>query len=511
MARKKAQRKQETTLVPHRTPNLSILQERAKTGESADAVRAYLDAGGTPMARVQIKDALNRHEVPLLHSMALTNAHPHRELAESVGLLMAAGADINDKAADCEGDDRTALMCAAECSCCSTVSEVLLQAGADVSMHSSLNRMTALHIAAMARSAGCCELLLVRGSTLLESKDAHGWTALMYAGHRGCLNVAQLLLQHGAEINAVGIQGNNALMLAARASSIAVAQLLLDSGADLSARDCTGENVLFKAARAGNVPLMELLVQRGLSVTVVDNKGNTVLITAASAQQKAAAEWLIQRGVAVNAVNDSSAALHIVCTNSSVDDATMIELLLANAADVNQCAEGQLTALNVAASSGSVQCAEVLIAAGADVNHFHSVHMASLHTAIYYHQATVVQLLLEHGATAVMNSVIALKCSDDAPCCDGMTALMMCNEVDTVKLLLAAGADVHITNIAKDTCLHVAAKHNWKAPMICLLVKAGADLHAVNNEGQTAAQIAHDRGHTLIEQLLNRAPQQQGH
>jgi ankyrin repeat protein len=45
--------------------------------------------------------------------------------------------------------------------------------------------------------------------------------------------------------------------------------------------------------------------------------------------------------------------------------------------------------------------------------------------------------------------------------------------------------------------------------MLCLLIKAGADLHAVNNEGKTAAQLAHDKGHTLIEQLLNRAAQQQ--
>jgi hypothetical protein len=65
------------------------------------------------MARVQISYASIRHEVPLLHSMALSNAHPHRELAESVGLLIAAGADIDAKAAALKGDDRIALLCAA--------------------------------------------------------------------------------------------------------------------------------------------------------------------------------------------------------------------------------------------------------------------------------------------------------------------------------------------------------------------------------------------------------------
>jgi hypothetical protein len=37
-------------------------------------------------------------QLPLLHHMALSNSHPHRELAEVVRLLIEAGADINVKA-----------------------------------------------------------------------------------------------------------------------------------------------------------------------------------------------------------------------------------------------------------------------------------------------------------------------------------------------------------------------------------------------------------------------------
>jgi ankyrin repeat protein len=70
---------------------------------------------------------------------------------------------------------------------------------------------------------------------------------------------------------------------------------------------------------------------------------------------------------------------------------------------------------------------------------------------------------------------------------------------------------VNVTTAAGDTCLHAACRHGLPVPVLCLLIKAGADLHAVNNDGKTAAQTAHDRGHTLIEQLLNRAAQQQQH
>lgn len=242
-------------------------------------------------------------------------------------------------------------------------------------------------------------------------------------------------------------------------------------------------------------------------MTAVDSAGRTVLVIAAEKGHKPAAEWLLQHGVAVDAADSNGCtALHYVSRSSSSDDAAMVGLLLANGADVHKCTDLQYTALDMAAQSGNMQCARVLIAAGVDVNHLNSMHLTSLHIAIREHHAAVAQLLLEHGAAAVMNSVVAIKCTKS--CCNSVTALMMCTEADTVKLLLAAGADVHVANSAGDTCLHVAAKHNWKAPMLCLLIKAGADLHAVNKHGKTAAQLAHDRGHALIEQLLNRAAQQ---
>jgi ankyrin repeat protein len=82
---------------------------------------------------------------------------------------------------------------------------------------------------------------------------------------------------------------------------------------------------------------------------------------------------------------------------------------------------------------------------------------------------------------------------------------MMCSEPAVLKQLLSAGADVHKTTAADDTCLHVAAKHKYTAAILCLFIKAGVDLRAVNSDGLTAAQVAHAAGHTLTEALLIRA------
>eukprot|EP00953_Heterococcus_sp_UTEX-ZZ885_P024040 13178-Heterococcus_DN1.PRE.3 len=94
MARKKAhyKKQQESSFVlQHTSPSLQVLLDRAKEGNSAQAVKAYLDAGGSPVARLQ----RGAQHMALLHYMAFCSTHPHNELAESVRLLVASGADVN--------------------------------------------------------------------------------------------------------------------------------------------------------------------------------------------------------------------------------------------------------------------------------------------------------------------------------------------------------------------------------------------------------------------------------
>jgi ankyrin len=544
MARKMAQaQKRETTLVPHRTSNLSALLERAKSGDAAQAVEAYLDAGGAADALVRHQHGQNTLQLPLLHIMAFTSAHPHRELAQSVRLLVAAGADINAKRAGV-GDQWTPLTYAAGKRCCTAVPDILLQAGADPCVRASPGRSTALHIAAKVRLADTCKMLITRaGGSILEVRDCQGLTALKYATIGGRTDNVKLLLQHGADVNAADNNKATPLFAASleqhtnvafqlleagadvnaldanRHSSVRAAfvsnntalfALVLQHGADIGVTDVLGQNELFSAAQYGHVRMMEILVQRGLSVHATDSSGRTPLIIAVVARQHTAAEWLLQHSAAVDAIgNNGVTALHTVCDSASCDDATMVELLLANGANVQRVnTETQATALDAAAVHGHLQCAKLLIAAGADVNFSSTGSFRCLHMAIMAQEPAVVQLLLEHGATAVMNSVIPVGCFY-RDCCNSTLALMLCSTADTVKVLLAAGADVHVTTAAADTCLHVAVRHSYKAPVLCLLIKAGADLQAVNSSGKTAAQLAHDRGNVLIAQLLSRAAQQE--
>jgi ankyrin repeat protein len=229
-------------------------------------------------------------------------------------------------------------------------------------------------------------------------------------------------------------------------------------------------------------------------------------------RHKAAAEWLLQQGVAVDACDSHGfTALHTAQSKGS-DAAAMIELLLANGADVHKCCEGDQTALSMAVYCGNVESAKVLIAAGSDVHHV-CKGVNTLHIAVTMNHSAIVQLLLEHGATAVINRVVQVTCSNGVQCCTHATALTLCTTTVTLKVLLAAGADAKAVLKRGDTALHVAARHNYPVPVVCLLIKAGAAISATNLASKTAAQVAHDRGDTLLEKLLVRAAaqQKQGH
>jgi ankyrin repeat protein len=119
-------------------------------------------------------------------------------------------------------------------------------------------------------------------------------------------------------------------------------------------------------------------------------------------------------------------------------------------------------------------------------------------------KAGLVSVLLSTASQSVLDSKAHV---EDCSCCGKYTALMVTQEPALIKLLLAAGADVNITTSTGNTCLHVAAAHNYPASVICLLLKAGVNTRAVNSARRTAAQVAVSSGNAAVAALLNRVAQ----
>eukprot|EP00953_Heterococcus_sp_UTEX-ZZ885_P007548 4570-Heterococcus_DN1.PRE.1 len=245
MARDKAQKKkQETTLLPHRTPNLSALLEHAKTGDSALAVEAYLDAGGSANVLVPCRILTGVHQIPLLLYMALFSNHPHTELGESVRLLLEAGAHINALGGP-EGDKRTALMCAISRRCCTEVLQAYLLNGADVLVCSPTKGVTTLHYAATKGQADSCKLLLASENSVVDVKAVDGSTALMQAV---------------ANVNAVSNDNTTALIAASVLGRVDLAATLIEAGADVNAVDSRGHRPVMAAVHSNSTTLVQLLL-----------------------------------------------------------------------------------------------------------------------------------------------------------------------------------------------------------------------------------------------------------
>jgi ankyrin repeat protein len=162
--------------------------------------------------------------------------------------LTQAVADIN---AVSSPDDRTALMCANGKLCCGGVLQAFLNNGADIMVATTAD-LTALHqaLAAAKGRTDLCEALIARESSLMGVKDVGGWTALVHAAASGTIDTMQVLLQHGADIQAVDNDGQTALTRACLRERFNVIDFLLKAGADVNAADCDGFTALMIASQS---------------------------------------------------------------------------------------------------------------------------------------------------------------------------------------------------------------------------------------------------------------------
>jgi ankyrin repeat protein len=114
--------------------------------------------------------------------------------------------------------------------------------------------------------------LLGRDPSSIDTYSHDGWTALHLAAFFGRKEIAAILLDHGAPVNARSRNerfGREITPLHAAAANrqLAVAELLLDRGAEVNAKDRSGFTPLALAADGRNDVLVILLLERGGNVS----------------------------------------------------------------------------------------------------------------------------------------------------------------------------------------------------------------------------------------------------
>ncbi|VEN64744.1 unnamed protein product [Callosobruchus maculatus] len=102
-----------------------------------------------------------------------------------------------------------------------------------------------------------------------------GYTALHYAARNGQLDVCKLLIENGANINAVTNGGVTALSRAASTGNKDIVEYLLSKDADPFVKDSDGKTALHKAAENGHAHICRILLSVAEKLKdIEDNGGN---------------------------------------------------------------------------------------------------------------------------------------------------------------------------------------------------------------------------------------------
>lgn len=115
-----------------------------------------------------------------------------------------------------------------------------------------------LYTAAMMGMTDRVRAFLQENPDLARQPGVHGIPSLFFPALYGHVEIAELLLRHGAEVNA-GAGGNTPLHATALYGRAAMARWLLDHGADPAATDYEGKTALQRAEERGHRELTELL------------------------------------------------------------------------------------------------------------------------------------------------------------------------------------------------------------------------------------------------------------
>lgn len=160
--------------------------------------------------------------------------------------------------------------------------------------------------------------LISKGASLKPavSCNAYGWTPLMVASYYGHFQIVVALLQHmpdSSEVNYASRLCGTALHCAARCNHIQVAELLISKGAEVNVANLEEETIdircskspLMAAVQHGHDEMTRLLISHGSDPNYADQlTGWTPLMLAASNGHKTAVSILLKNAADCNLVNN---------------------------------------------------------------------------------------------------------------------------------------------------------------------------------------------------------------
>jgi ankyrin repeat protein len=457
-----------------------------------------ISANHSAIAEQLIKAGLDVNAEPKFGAAALLRAVADRKV-EFVKMLLAAGANVNQKGSVTCGDFGKP--------------EITEEGGfrtTHIPNPPVARDSTPLIVAVRRRFAEIAKIL-IEAHADLEAKDRDGFTALVHALKSGDQKLVKLLQDAGAKRSehAEG-SAEAAFMAAAKNGDCKRLQSLISGGVDVNTKRGTDEEAertaLIHAAENGHVEAVQFLLKAGARVDEKCGQGcdcaegadeshnRTALMHAAKAGHVEVIHVLLEAKASITAKDRDMGGggrtpLHYA---AETGQAEAIRVLVDGGAKVDAKDKSNTTPLMTAAAGGFALAVDALLELGADANNVSKDGLTPLYFAASQGSAEVVAALLKAGARPESAE-------------EGLSPLEAASSEghqDVVKLLLKAGVPARGKGKKdKDALAHAALM--GKTTVVQTLLEAGADPNEADEEKFTPLMAAVRRGDLeLIEILL---------
>jgi ankyrin repeat protein len=211
--------------------------------------------------------------------------------------------------------------------------------------------------------------LIEADPSLLESKDDNGYTPLMTACKTLQVEVANYLIDKGANVNAKNRFGITPLFCFSynKEAPFDLIRRLITKGADVNAKLSLNRNwtVLVDFVMKGNIKVVKLLIDHGADLNVRDIEGTPLQMAIHHKRNEDMAVFLVESGAKLQEFSFGNTDLHLAAIWGFAD---LARVLIKHDADINAVNDYGHTPLYYAARHGQRKAAEALIAAGAGKN-----------------------------------------------------------------------------------------------------------------------------------------------
>jgi uncharacterized protein len=328
---------------------------------------------------------------------------------------------------------------------------------------------------------------LIAAKADVNAPQADGATALHWAVYRADRELVSELVRAGANPKAANREGSTPMWLASVNGDAAILSALIEAGADPNEKLPLGRTPLMVASRTGNVEAMTVLIDQGADVNAKETqRGTTPLMWAADEGHENAVKLLIDRGADIKARSNPAPRGRGPALGKANDPRKAVAAQGAALAAGNALDLGQIRA---AAEGGNAQGRGARgggRGAGGGRNGGAGRGGAAVADGNVPDDAA-----FGDDAAAAVGFVRNRQQPNDGGALTPLIYAARANDLESVKVLLAAGADINQTSGYGWSPLLVAAQNRYYK-LGAYLLEHGADPNLAHKGGWTPLYLTTD-------------------